>query len=137
MPVTKPPKVKALMVSVPVELESVSVLRAEASNVPEAEALEKLDCPVTIKVEPVMAFARRPLVISSEPANELEPLFDETNRPFVRTLPPMEAVPPTSKAEETEALLKNEVGWFNSNCLVVEFHLRVAAGVTVPRLKAR
>ena len=39
--VTAPPRVKAFMVRVPVELDRVFVFNAEDSNVPDADALEK------------------------------------------------------------------------------------------------
>ena len=42
LPVIAPPKVKALMVRVPVELEMVSVLMAEDSRIPETEARSKV-----------------------------------------------------------------------------------------------
>src|ERR1043166_299983 len=43
-PVTNPPSVKSLIWSVPVELESISALRTDASRVAETEAFDTWSC---------------------------------------------------------------------------------------------
>ena len=84
LPVIAPPRVKALIVRVPVELEIVSVLRADDSSVLETEALEpNQELPETEAVPPTSS------VVSINPP---------------ALIPNLEAELPSSKLPDTEAL---------------------------------
>ena len=96
LPVTLPPSVKALIVSGPALM---------------AERLLVVTPVVPVKIEP-----RMPLVTSSEPENELEPVFDDEMMPASVSVLDIEAVPPTSKVvlrvppELTPTLPANKFG---------------------------